>query len=178
MANNVRFPAGADPADIRVPVATDLRPEISAKVAHGVTPARARDWRWLRCARPLRKRAVVGERRIACRTRAPAWKPSSTRSRPADRFDFIARAITLPNRRDASMRFFMADADAIAHVLDAASNEEPLTPAWLTLAKHARSIFRHHPPVLTGRSADIRWLRWISAGAFFRFTREPQLAHL
>jgi hypothetical protein len=57
-----------------------------------------------------------------------------------DSLDFIARAITPPNRtRRFDARFFMADAGAIAHVLDAATHEELLTPSWLTLAE-ARAL--------------------------------------
>ena len=57
-----------------------------------------------------------------------------------DGFQFIARAITPPNRtRRFDARFFMADAGAIAHTLDAATHEELLKPAWLTLAE-ARAL--------------------------------------
>ena len=53
-----------------------------------------------------------------------------------DGLELIARAITPPNRpRRFDARFFMADAGAIAHTLDAAHNEELLKPSWLTLAE-------------------------------------------
>jgi hypothetical protein len=53
-----------------------------------------------------------------------------------DQLDYIARAITPPNRpRRFDARFFMADASAIAHQLDAVHSDELLTPCWLTFAE-------------------------------------------
>jgi hypothetical protein len=51
--------------------------------------------------------------------------------------DFIGRAVTPPGRtRRYDTRFFMADASAIAHTLDAAHrSDELLDPVWLTLAE-------------------------------------------
>src|SRR5579871_2003343 len=43
MANKYVFPGGRmDPADIRVPVTSELRPHVAARAGHGSTPARAR----------------------------------------------------------------------------------------------------------------------------------------
>jgi 8-oxo-dGTP pyrophosphatase MutT (NUDIX family) len=54
--------------------------------------------------------------------------------------DYIARAITPPNRpRRFDARFFMAEAGAIAREIDAAHSDELLTPCWLTFAE-ARAI--------------------------------------
>jgi hypothetical protein len=91
-----------------------------------------------------------------------------------DALEFIARAITPPGRpRRFDARFFMVDADAIAHELDAAENEELLTPAWLTLAE-ARAL---DLPSITRRVLDEVEAR-ISDGhdasrpiPFFRYTR-------
>ena len=78
----------------------------------------------------------------APRTRSPAWVKFFAHGivPRLDTLDMIARAITPPNRtRRFDARFFMADAGAIAHTLDAAGHEELLTPSWLTLTE-ARAL--------------------------------------
>jgi len=187
MANKFVFPGGRmDPADIRVPVATDLRPEISAKVSHGITTARARGLALAAVRETFEEAGIlVGEKSASVpRTRAPAWKEFFAHKvlPKLDRFDFIARAITPPNRtRRFDARFFMASADDIAHQLDAAANEELLQPAWLTL-KEARdldlpSITRTVLDEVEARTAD--GFDGSRPVPFFRFTRnKPQLAHL
>ncbi len=118
------------------------------------------------------------------RTRAPAWKQFfAHKVMPRlDRLDFIARAITPPNRtRRFDARFFMADASAIAHQLDAAETEELLTPAWLTLAEARAldlpSITRTVLDEVEARTSD--GFDGSRPVPFFRFTRgKPQLAHL
>src|SRR5579871_1478322 len=43
MANKYVFPGGrVDPADMRIPVTSELRPHVAARAGHGSTPARAR----------------------------------------------------------------------------------------------------------------------------------------
>src|SRR5271166_2989644 len=43
MANKYVFPGGRlDPADMRIPVSTELAPHVAARAAHGASPARAR----------------------------------------------------------------------------------------------------------------------------------------
>ena len=60
--------------------------------------------------------------------------------------DYIARAITPPNRpRRFDARFFTADSSAIADELDAPHTDELLTPCWLTFAE-ARAL---DVPVIT-----------------------------
>ncbi|HEY1707898.1 MAG TPA: NUDIX hydrolase [Rhizomicrobium sp.] len=187
MANKYVFPGGRmDPADIRVPVSTDLRPEIAAKVAHGITAARARGLALAAVRETFEEAGVlVGERSDSIpRTRAPAWKQFFLHKimPKLERFDFIARAITPPNRtRRFDARFFMADADVIAHVLDATANEELLQPAWLTLAEARAldlpSITRTVLDEVEARTAD--GFDGSRPVPFFRFTRgKPQLAHL
>ncbi len=187
MANKFVFPGGRmDPADVRVPVTSDLRPEISAKVSHGITPARARGLALAAVRETFEEAGVlVGEKSDTIpRTRAPAWKAFfAHRIMPRlDRFDFIARAITPPNRtRRFDARFFMADADIIAHTLDANANEELLKPTWLTLAEARAldlpSITRTVLDEVEARTAD--GFDGSRPVPFFRFTRnKPQLAHL
>jgi 8-oxo-dGTP pyrophosphatase MutT (NUDIX family) len=187
MANKYVFPGGRmDPADIRVPVSTDLRPEVAAKVAQGATPARARGLALAAIRETFEEAGVlVGEKSETIpRTRAPAWKQFFAHKilPRLDKLEFIARAITPPNRtRRFDARFFMANDDVIAHVLDAAENEELLKPAWLTL-EEARAL---DLPSITRTVLDEVEARTVDGfdGSrpvpFFRFTRgKPQLAHL
>ncbi len=87
---------------------------------------------------------MLGERaeKPRWRTRAPAWQKFFEHgvAPRLDTMEFIARAITPPNRtRRFDARFFMADASAIAHTLDVRDNDELLTPCWLTLPE-ARAL--------------------------------------
>jgi hypothetical protein len=57
-----------------------------------------------------------------------------------EQLDYIARAITPPNRpRRFDARFFMADAAAIGRTIDAPHTDELMTPCWLTFAE-ARAV--------------------------------------
>jgi 8-oxo-dGTP pyrophosphatase MutT (NUDIX family) len=144
MANKYVFPGGRmDPGDQRIPVEKDLRPEVMARVARGITTARARGLALAAVRETFEETGIlIGERGTAPRTRSSAWVKFFAHG-IAPRLDvltFIARAITPPNRtRRFDARFFMADASAIAHALDAATHEELLQPAWLTLAE-ARAL--------------------------------------
>ena len=143
MANKYVFPGGRiDPADQRLRVASDLRPEVSRRT--GVSETRARGLALAAIRETFEETGtLVGERaQTVPKTRAPAWKAFFAHGimPRLDRLELIARAITPPNRtRRFDARFFMADASAIAHQLDASANEELLTPDWLTIAQ-ARAL--------------------------------------
>lgn len=145
MANKFVFPGGRlDPADARIKIGGDLRAEIAEKVAFGITPQRARGLALAAIRETFEETGVlVGERAAKIpRTRAPAWAKYFAHGivPRLEGLDFIARAITPPKRtRRFDARFFMADAGEIAHQLDAAANEELLTPCWVTLAE-ARAL--------------------------------------
>src|SRR6185437_4918787 len=132
MANKYVFPGGRlDAGDMRIRAAAELRPEVAAR-ARGLALAAIRE--------TFEETGILlGERAEKVpRTRAPAWaKFFAHKVMPRlEGLEMIARAITPPNRtRRFDARFFMADAGSIAHALDAAENEELLTPAWLTLAE-------------------------------------------
>ncbi|HVU19433.1 MAG TPA: hypothetical protein VHE09_01805 [Rhizomicrobium sp.] len=144
MANKYVFPGGRmDPGDQRIPVEKDLRPEVMARVARGITTARARGLALAAIRETFEETGIlIGERGTAPRTRSPAWVKFFAHG-VAPRLDtltFIARAITPPNRtRRFDARFFMADASAIGHALDTAIHEELLKPTWLTFAE-ARAL--------------------------------------
>src|SRR6201989_3094151 len=132
MANKYVFPGGrVDPGDMRVPVASELRADVAARASHGVSAARARGLALAAIRETFEEAGILlGERADKLpRTRAPAWQKFFAHgvAPRLDVLEFIARAITPPNRtRRFDARFFMADADAIAHTLDAAENDELL----------------------------------------------------
>jgi len=178
MANKYVFPGGRiDPGDQRIPVVHDLRPEVMAKVSRGITETRARGLALAAIRETFEETGVlVGERGPAPRTRSRAWSRFFAHGivPRLDGLDLIARAITPPNRpRRFDARFFMVDASAIAHALDAAENEELLTPSWLTLAE-ARAL---DMPGITRRVLDEAEARLVDApgtvrpAPFFRFSR-------
>jgi len=144
MANKYVFPGGRmDPGDQRIPVAHDLRPEVMARASAGIATSRARGLALAAIRETFEETGVlVGEKGTPPRTRSPAWMRFFAHGvvPRLDNLEMIARAITPPNRsRRFDARFFMADASAIAHTLDAAHHQELLTPSWLTLAE-ARAL--------------------------------------
>jgi len=178
MANKYVFPGGRmDAGDQRIPVAADLRPEVMARVSKGITTARARGLALAAVRETFEETGILlGERGATPRTRSPAWVKFFAHgiAPRLDGFQFIARAITPPNRtRRFDARFFMADAGAIAHALDAATHVELLKPAWLTLPE-ARALDLPH---ITRRVLEEVELRLDDApgkarpAPFFRFLR-------
>lgn len=145
MANKYVFPGGRlDPGDQRIAIGGNLRPHVEARLTKGASAQRARGLALAAIRETFEEAGVLmGERAGNLpRTRAPAWQKFFAHgiAPKLDQLEFIARAITPPNRtRRFDARFFMADASAIAHQIDALDNEELLTPAWLTLAE-ARAL--------------------------------------
>jgi len=143
MANKYVFPGGRiDPGDQRIALGGALRPHVEARL--GASATRARGLALAAIRETFEEAGVlVGERaRDLPRTKNPAWQRFFAHgiAPRLDALEFIARAITPPNRtRRFDARFFMADAGAIAHVLDTAHTDELLTPCWLTLAE-ARAL--------------------------------------
>jgi 8-oxo-dGTP pyrophosphatase MutT (NUDIX family) len=145
MANKYVFPGGRlDPGDQRITLGGALKPHVAEKLEKQVAPARARGLA-LAAIRETFEEAglLLGERAEKFpRTRSTAWQKFFAHgiAPRLDALEFIARAITPPNRtRRFDARFFMADASAIAHTLDTKDNEELLTPCWLTLPE-ARAL--------------------------------------
>ncbi|HTP77377.1 MAG TPA: hypothetical protein VMJ73_10400 [Rhizomicrobium sp.] len=187
MANKYVFPGGRlDPGDMRIPVASELKPHVAARAGHGSTPARARGLALAAIRETFEETGILlGERSAKVpRTRAPAWKKYfAHKVMPRlDTLEMIARAVTPPNRtRRFDARFFMADASLIVHELEEAENEELLTPSWLTLAE-ARAL---DLPSITRTVLDEVEAR-MSEGAdpsrpvpFYRFSRgKAGLVHI
>jgi 8-oxo-dGTP pyrophosphatase MutT (NUDIX family) len=187
MANKYVFPGGRlDPGDMRIPVATELKPHVALRAGHGSTAARARGLALAAIRETFEETGILlGQRSEKVpRTRAPAWKKYfAHKVMPRlDTMEMIARAVTPPNRtRRFDARFFMADADLIVHELAELENEELLTPSWLTLAE-ARAL---DLPSITRTVLDEVEAR-MSEGAdpsrpvpFYRFSRgKAGLVHI
>ena len=141
MANKYVFPGGrVDPGDQRILLGGNLRPHVAERLTKGANAQRARGFALAAIRETFEEAGIlIGERAGKLpRTRAPAWRKFFEHgvAPRLDALEFIARAITPPNRtRRFAARFFMADASAIAHTLDARENDELLTPCWLTFAE-------------------------------------------
>ncbi len=144
MANKYVFPGGrVDACDRRLRIGGDLKPHIAVKLANGAPAALARALALAAIRETFEETGIlVGERTDALPRTKSAWKRFFAHgvAPRLDVLEFIARAITPPNRtRRFDARFFMADASAIAHQLDAAHSDELLTPCWLTFTE-ARAL--------------------------------------
>jgi len=134
------FPGGRlDPGDQRLNLAHDLAPHVLARVSSGAGSSKARGLALAAIRETFEETgALMGERASTTpRTRSPSWKKFFSHGivPRLDALDFIGRAVTPPGRtRRYDTRFFMADASAIAHTLDAEHrSDELLDPVWLTL---------------------------------------------
>jgi 8-oxo-dGTP pyrophosphatase MutT (NUDIX family) len=143
--NKYVFPGGRlDPGDVRLNAGGDLKPHVLAKAAIGISEQRARGLARAAIRETFEEAGIlVGERSTEPpRTRAPAWAKFFAYGvvPRLDLLELVARAITPPGRtRRFDARFFMAESGAIAHALDAAENDELLSPAWLSFAE-ARAL--------------------------------------
>ena len=126
------FPGGrVDPGDARVPCPRPLRPEVESKLLRSTTRARARALAMTAVRETFEETGLtVGAPvRLPLRTRSPHWKPFFDLNQvPAlDRLDYVARAITPPNRvRRYDAWFFMVDAKHVAGELEGNGELEDL----------------------------------------------------
>lgn len=177
MANKVVFPGGrVDPCDARVKLGGDFKPGVRERLLREVSETRARALALAAIRETFEEAGILlGERAIGLPRTRSAWSRFFAHgvAPRLDALDYIARAITPPNRsRRFDARFFMADASAIARELDAPHTDELLTPCWLTFAEaHAIDI----PAITRAVLAEVE-ARVIDADAsrpvpFFRFLR-------
>jgi 8-oxo-dGTP pyrophosphatase MutT (NUDIX family) len=141
MPNLYVFPGGrVDPADARAARATDLRPEVLAKLVRGASPARARALA-LAAIRETFEEAglLVGTPSPGrVRSRSETWAAFFRNGIvPAlHGLDFIARAITPPgNPRRFDTRFFLADASHAHKPDELGGSGELLDLRWVPLSK-------------------------------------------
>ena len=141
MPNLYVFPGGrVDPADARAARASELRPEVLAKLTLGASAVRARALA-MAAVREMFEEAglLVGQRAAQrARSKSASWsKFLATGVVPAlHGLDYIARAITPPgNPRRFDTRFFLADASH-AHAPDhLTSSGELLDLRWVALSR-------------------------------------------
>jgi 8-oxo-dGTP pyrophosphatase MutT (NUDIX family) len=140
MANKYVFPGGrADPCDARLRVGGALKPHVRERLLREVSETRARALALAAVRETFEETGIlIGARSEAVPRTRSAWSRFFAHgiAPRLDQLDYIARAITPPNRpRRFDARFFMADASAIAHQLDAVHSDELLTPCWLTFTE-------------------------------------------
>jgi 8-oxo-dGTP pyrophosphatase MutT (NUDIX family) len=167
MPHKYVFPGGrVDPGDARVPCPVSLRPEVEARLQRSASPARARALAMTAVRETFEETGLLLGHGVEdpLRTRSPHWQPIFRRGVvPAlDRLDYVARAITPPNRvRRYDARFFMVDArhmegrlrgngeleDLRWVALEAASELElsPITELVLTLLRRRITGDPEHP---------------------------------
>jgi len=144
MANKYVFPGGrVDACDARLKIGGDFKAQVRDRLLREVSETRARALALAAIRETFEETGIlVGERcKDSPRTKS-AWSKFLAQGvmPKLDQLDYIARAITPPNRpRRFDARFFMADAAAIARESEAAHTGELLTPCWLSLAE-ARAI--------------------------------------
>jgi 8-oxo-dGTP pyrophosphatase MutT (NUDIX family) len=164
--NKYVFPGGRmDACDTRITAGGNLRPDVLAKLtghttlghtrAGHTTAARARGLALAAIRETFEETGIlVGTRDAAIpRTRSPAWKSFFAHGVVPElqRLHMIGRAITPPNRpRRFDARFFMAEADCIAHELETLDNDELLKPCWVSF-RQARAL---DLPSITRRMID------------------------
>ena len=173
------FPGGAvDRSDAAAPAATELRPEVDAKL------------RLERCRRTPRAYALAAVRETFEETGLVVGRPGAAAGKPPpgwedfvacdaapelDKLDFVCRAITPPYRpRRFDARFFLADADAVllddrAHV----SGGELMHTRWFTfpealaldLPNVTRFVLGEVETRLTAKTSEgPPFLRWTRGG--------------
>ncbi|MEO8811973.1 MAG: NUDIX domain-containing protein [Caulobacteraceae bacterium] len=131
------FPGGrVDPADFRAPHATDLRPEVAARLGKTALPSRARALAMAAIRETFEEVGVLLATPAPPRVAAGPWREFLAQGAHADlaALDFVARAITppgLPKRFDA--RFFMAEAERLLSLERQADCGELDEIAWVEL---------------------------------------------
>lgn len=144
MANKYVFPGGrVDACDARLKIGGEFQPHVRERLLREVSETHARALALAAIRETFEETGIlVGERSIDLPRTKSAWSKFLAHGvmPKLNQLDYIARAITPPNRpRRFDARFFMAEADAIAHEIGLAQANELLTPCWLTLPE-ARAI--------------------------------------
>lgn len=137
MPNKWVFPGGRiDPSDFRPPAASELRPEVAARLERTTSPARGRALAMAAIRETFEEAGLLLARPAPTRPGAGPWRPFLAEGALPDlgALDFIARAVTpaaSPKRFDA--RFFMADADRLLSREPKADCGELDQIAWIAL---------------------------------------------
>jgi 8-oxo-dGTP pyrophosphatase MutT (NUDIX family) len=137
------FPGGRiDPADFRAPSATELRPEVAARLGKTAPARRARAVALTAIRETFEEAGLLLARPGASRPAAGPWRDFLAHDALPDlsALDFIARAITPPSvPKRFNARFFMADAERLISLERQPDCGELSEIAWLDL-KEAMSL--------------------------------------
>jgi 8-oxo-dGTP pyrophosphatase MutT (NUDIX family) len=176
------FPGGRiDRCDFQAPYASDLRPEVAARLQKTAPPARARALAMAAVRETFEEVGLLLARRAPARPGNGPWREFLAQGALADlaALDFVARAVTppiSPKRFDA--RFFMAEAENLISLERQADCGELDEIAWVELEEALRldlpSVTRF---VL--REIPLRLADPTRPAPSLRFTRgRQQLVHL
>lgn len=136
------FPGGRlDRSDFAAPYATDLRPEVAARLGKTATPPRARALALAAVRETFEEVGLLLARPAPARPGSGPWRDFLALGALPDlaALDFVARAVTpaiSPKRFDA--RFFMAEADRLISLERAADCGELDEIAWVDLEEALR----------------------------------------
>jgi 8-oxo-dGTP pyrophosphatase MutT (NUDIX family) len=131
------FPGGRiDRADFTAPYASDLRPEVAARLGKTAPPARARALALAAVRETFEEVGLLLARPAPARPGSGPWREFLAQGALPDlaALDFVARAVTppaSPKRFDA--RFFMAEADRLISLERQADCGELDEIAWVEL---------------------------------------------
>jgi 8-oxo-dGTP pyrophosphatase MutT (NUDIX family) len=132
------FPGGrVDPADFRAPFASDLRPDVAARLGKTASPRRARALAMAAIRETFEEAGLLLATPAQPKPGSGPWRPFLAQGALPDlsALDFVARAVTpsaSPKRFDA--RFFMAEGDRLVSLERQADCGELDEIAWFDLA--------------------------------------------
>ncbi len=176
------FPGGRiDPSDFRAPYATDLRPEVAARLQKTAPPLRARALALAAIRETFEETGLLVAKRAPPRPSAGPWRPFLGLGALPDleALDFVARAVTppmSPKRFDA--RFFLANADRLVSLEREADCGELDEIAWFDLSA-ARELDLPSVTRFVLGEIDLRLADPGRSAPYLRFTRGRQsLVHL
>ena len=131
------FPGGRiDRSDFHAPYATDLRPEVAARLERTAPPARARAIALSAIRETFEEAGLLLAKPAPTRPAAGPWRDFLELGAEPDlsALDFVARAITPPYRpKRFDARFFMAEADRLISLERRADCGELDEIAWVDL---------------------------------------------
>jgi len=176
------FPGGRiDPSDFRAPFASDLRPEVAARLQKTASPLRARALALAAIRETFEETGLLLAKRAAARPSVGPWREFLGLGALPDlaALDFVARAVTppmAPKRFDA--RFFLASADKLISLEREADCGELDEIAWVELSA-ARELDLPSVTRFVLAELDLRLTNPDRAAPYLRFVRGRQrLVHL
>ncbi len=176
------FPGGRiDPSDFRAPFASDLRPEVAARLQKTAPPLRARALALAAIRETFEETGLLLARPSPVRPSVGPWREFLGLGALPDlaALDFVARAVTppmSPKRFDA--RFFLARAERLISLERQADCGELDEIAWFDLSA-ARKLDLPSVTRFVLGEVDLRLTDPSRAAPYLRFTRGRQsLVHL